>query len=594
MNKMENFSSRNEIIDCSKAVEIAPNIWWVGHVLENDIFQCHVYLIENGEESILIDPGSKLTWPHTREKILRLMPLEHIKYIVCHHQDPDITSAVADLLEEIGTKNRYLVTHWRAAELLDHYDWGIEFYEVQAREWRLDAGRRKLKFTFTPYMHFPGAFCTYDTTTGILFSSDIFGGMTETFSLFAKDADSYFEQMKPFHTHYMPATEIVNHGLDNIEKCHPIKMIAPQHGSIIPEELVGPIIEKLRRLKCGLYLEFGGTRKIELMTKVNTVLPEVFEIAAFFDSFHADTRRILASMKKAFPISGIFTLALINNDYFIKLDSNTDKVKPCNRTKQEIIRKFHETFREQKRLFIDSEEVRCISFERPATLYTFPVHDYDRKVIGIGMFVLDRSFERSEEMIEMLSKFETAIDIITKREVEVYLLEREKTMAYAMAITDKLTGLYNRHYLEEVAPVELSKAKRHGFPIAFLYLDIDHFKRVNDTFGHDAGDEVLRRFAHIIIANLRDSDMAFRLGGEEFLIIIPYTTKEDALKLALRLREVTRENGCIEYRGKKICFTFSGGITDTKESGFDLDTLLKRADEKLYEAKGSGRDRVVV
>lgn len=594
MNEIKASMPEKSETDYSKPVEIAPDIWWVGHVLENDVFQCHVYLIENGEESILIDPGSKLTWKYTREKILSLMPLEHIKYIVCHHQDPDITSAVADLLEEIGTKNRYLVTHWRAAELLDHYDWGIEFYEVQARGWKLDAGRRKLKFTFTPYMHFPGAFCTYDTRTGTLFSSDIFGGMTETFSLYAKDADSYFKEMEPFHTHYMPATEIVNHGLDNIEKCEPINLIAPQHGSIITKELIAPIIRKLRKLKCGLYLEFGGTKQIELMSKVNAILPEVFETAAFFDSFHADTKRILSSMQKAFPIDRIFCLALIKNEYFIKLDSNTKKVKPCNQTKGDILERFHEVFHEKKRSFIDSESIKCISFDKPATLYVFPVRDMEKNIIGVGIFVLERDFERSEEMIKILEKFEIAIDIITKREVEVYLLEREKTLAYAMAITDKLTGLYNRHYLEEVAASELSKANRHHYPVAFLYLDIDWFKKINDTYGHDTGDEVLQRFAQIIIANLRESDMAFRLGGEEFLVILPYTTGEDALKMAERLQKIVQENGCIHENDLEVCFTFSGGITDTQESGFTLERLLKRADEKLYRAKESGRNKVLL
>ncbi len=589
-----NFATDKNHEEFAKPVEIAPNIWWVGHVLEDDPFQCHVYLIENGDESILIDPGSKLTWPHTREKILQIIPLEKIRYIVCHHQDPDITTAVADLLEEIGTENRFLVTHWRAAELLEHYDWGIRFYEVQAEGWKLETPERTLRFAFTPYMHFPGAFCTYDETSGILFSSDIFGAITETFALYAEDAESYFKQMEPFHTHYMPATEIVNHGLDNIEQCHPIEMIAPQHGSIIKKEFIPYIIEHLRRLKCGLYLEFGGTRKIELMSKINAILPEVFEAAAFFDSFHADTKRILHSMHKVFPIDRIVSLVMIEETFFIKLDSSDSSIRPCRRSKRQILAKFHDTFYEQVRCFIDSETIQCIDTDEPKTLYTFPVHDYDEHVIGIGMFVLERSFERSDEMIEMLKKFEIAIDIISKREVEVYLLKRDKSLAYAMAITDKLTGLYNRHYLEEIAHTELAKAKRHDYPITFIYLDIDHFKKINDTYGHDVGDIVLKRFAQIIISNLRESDMAFRLGGEEFLLMLPYTIREEAVNMGKRLREATRVGGCIDHQNEPICYTFSGGIADTEEAGFSLDNLLKLADRKLYTAKESGRDKIIL
>ncbi|WP_456451118.1 oxygen-binding di-iron domain-containing protein [Hydrogenimonas sp.] len=575
-------------------VEIAPNIWWVGHVLPDDPFQCHVYLIDNGKQSILVDPGSKLTWPHTREKILQLMPLTNIRYIVCHHQDPDITLAVTDLLEEIGTKNRKLVTHWRAAELLDHYDWGIEYYEVQAEGWRLDAGGRKLLFAFTPYMHFPGAFCTYDEATGVLFSSDIFGAITEEFSLYAKDAESYFAQMEPFHTHYMPATEIVNHGLDNIEKCHPIRLIAPQHGSIVPQEMVRPLIEKLRRLKCGLYLEFGGIRKIELMSKVNAILPEVFEAAAYFDSFHADTRHILRSMGKVFPIRRVFTLALIENSYFIRLDSEAPAIAPCKKDKPEIYDRFREVFEEHKRLFLRSRDIKCLEAETDDLVYVFPLLDYDKSVLGVGMFVFDAAMEADMETMEMLQKFEIAIDVIAKREIEVYRIEDEKKRVYTMAITDNLTQLYNRYYLEETAHQELAKSKRYEYPVSILYLDLDHFKRINDTYGHDIGDIVLKRFAQFVHANLRESDTAFRLGGEEFMVMMPYTDRFQAKEIAERLRRKIAQEGAVELGKERIRYTFSGGITDTEESGHDLESLLKKADEKLYNAKRSGRDRIEV
>ena len=579
--------------DPTRAVEIAPKIWWVGHVLENDPFQCHVYLIENGADSVLIDPGSKLTWPHTREKILSLMPLENIRTIVCHHPDPDITSAVEDFVAEVGTEGRVVVTHWRSAELLEHYGWGLPFYEVQEHGWVLEAGDLRLRFIFTPYMHFPGAICTYEPKTRTLFSSDIFGAVTEEFALYARDAESYFEQMKPFHTHYMPATEIVNHGLDNIESVE-LERIAPQHGSIIEKPFIPEIIRKLRKLRCGIYMEFKGSRDIELITRINEVLPEVFERAAFFDNFQADTRSILASMRKIFPITKIFALALIDNHHFIKLSTALEKAEPCRRGRHQILETFRKVFYDRKRLFMPSEKVYCLQEKEPRTLYVFPLLDQDKSVFGVGFFVLKRDFPTGEEQKEMLRKFEIAIDIVAKREVEVYRLESEKTIAYAMAITDRLTGLHNRYYLEETVPRELAKAKRYGYDVAFLYVDIDHFKKVNDTYGHAAGDEVLKRFAHIIIAGLRESDMAFRLGGEEFLVVMPHTTAEEARHLGERLAETVREKGCVEYEGKPLCYTFSGGIVDTRECGYRLKDLLDRADEKLYEAKRGGRDRLVM
>jgi diguanylate cyclase (GGDEF)-like protein len=583
----------NNEIDLSEAVEIAPRIWWVGHHLENDPFQCHVYLIENGDQSILIDPGSKLTWPYSREKIRRIIPLENIKYIVCQHPDPDITSGIEDLLAEIGTEGRLLVTHWRSAKLLEHYDWGIDFYEVQAENWELVAGDRRIEFIFTPYMHFPGAICTYDIQTEILFSSDIFGAITKNFSLFATDEKAYFEAMIPFHTHYMPATEIVNHGLDNIEK-YPLSLIAPQHGSIIKKAFIPYLIKELRNLKCGIYLEYGGTRKIELISKINAIMPEVFEAAAFFDSFHRDTQHILKIIQKVFPVSRILALVLIDNSYFIKLDSDNDTVVPCSRRKEDILDKFSEVFFKQKRLVMESEMVECIRFKTPGKLYLFPIRSYDKKATGIGMFALDPTFETSEEILNMLRKFEIAVDVIAKREVEVYRLENEKREVYTMAITDQLTGLYNRHYLEETGEKTLAKAKRHNYPIAVLCLDIDYFKKINDRYGHDIGDKILKHFATLISEHLRKSDLAFRLGGEEFMVLMPYTNRLNASKIAKRLQTIVKERGHIDTTGGKISFTFSGGVTDTEECGYDLQNMLKRADEKLYAAKAAGRNRIIV
>jgi diguanylate cyclase (GGDEF)-like protein len=581
-------------LDFSHPVEIAPHIWWVGHVLQNDPFQCHVYLIENGEHSVLIDPGSKLTWTESRKKILEIIPLEHIKYIVCHHQDPDITLAVTDLLEEIGTKDRSVITHWRTRELLEHYDWNIEFYEVQEKAWQLDANGRKLKFVFTPYMHFPGAICTYDIETNTLFSSDIFGALTEKFSLFAEGTESYYEQMKPFHAHYMPAREIVNYGLDQIEKVGPIGMIAPQHGSIIKKPFIQPIIEKLRGLECGLYIEFGGTRRIELISKVNSVLPEVFETAAFFDDFQTDARRILSSLSKVFPITRIFVIANIEKEHFIKLDTNSGTVMPCRKNFDEIEERFSHILHDQMREVVKSETIDCLEDEKNREVYCFPIVDYDRSVIGIGMFIFTKQFEYDDEIVEMLQKFEIPINVITKREIEVFQIEREKKAVYKMAITDNLTKLYNRYYLEEISKLDLTRAKRYGYPVSFVFLDIDFFKKINDTFGHDIGDLVLKHFADKLLQNIRESDSAFRYGGEEFLIMMPHTTKEEALSTIERLQSKLSQVGGLTIGREQIVYTFSAGITDTEESGFELEQLLKNADNKLYSAKRNGRNRIVI
>ncbi|MFO1434339.1 MAG: hypothetical protein U1F76_30375 [Candidatus Competibacteraceae bacterium] len=220
-------------IDCIRnSVEIAERVWWVGHVQANDPFQCHVYLIEQGEQLVLIDPGSRLTFTHTLRKIETIIPFAFIRYFICHHQDPDITGALPIIDEIVSRDDALLVTHWRARALIRHYALKLPFWLVDEHDWKLRLEDRVLSFILTPYAHFPGAFCSFDQRTRVLFSNDLCGGFTEKFALVAGN-ERYFEAMRPFHEPYMPSRDILAYAVARIEE-YPIRMIAPQHGSIIP------------------------------------------------------------------------------------------------------------------------------------------------------------------------------------------------------------------------------------------------------------------------------------------------------------------------------------------------------------------------
>jgi len=173
------------------------------------------------------------------------------------------------------------------------------------------------------------------------------------------------------------------------------------------------------------------------------------------------------------------------------------------------------------------------------------------------------------------------------------LQQREQDL-HEQAITDPLTGLYNRRYLKELLPRELVRGKRSGESIALILADIDHFKRVNDTFGHEAGDRVLTTVGALIKSNVRGSDIACRYGGEEFALVLPETGTEAAQRRAEDIRLALGQLN-LNYLGKPIGrITISLGIALFPEHGEDMDTLLRAADEALYDAKGAGRDRVVV
>ena len=161
-----------------------------------------------------------------------------------------------------------------------------------------------------------------------------------------------------------------------------------------------------------------------------------------------------------------------------------------------------------------------------------------------------------------------------------------------MAITDGLTGLYNRRYFMELAERAFADAKENDLPLSVAMMDVDHFKRVNDTYGHAAGDEVLRTVAEICKGNARGSDIIGRYGGEEFVILMKDTPLPGAVSAAERIRQAVA-GATIEASSAAVKVTISIGVAQMNEYTGNIDQLLSLADEALYEAKEGGRNRVV-
>ena len=173
-------------------------------------------------------------------------------------------------------------------------------------------------------------------------------------------------------------------------------------------------------------------------------------------------------------------------------------------------------------------------------------------------------------------------------------LRHNVQLSLEMAITDQLTGLHNRRYMSRHLDTLIESAKKSGKPIAFLILDIDYFKAVNDTHGHDMGDEVLREFANRISANVRGIDLACRYGGEEFVVVMPDTDMDLAWSVAERLRaSVETAPFHISRVPHALNITISIGIAGSEGPADSADDLLHRADQALYKAKRDGRNRIV-
>ncbi|HLH11920.1 MAG TPA: PleD family two-component system response regulator [Methylovirgula sp.] len=161
-----------------------------------------------------------------------------------------------------------------------------------------------------------------------------------------------------------------------------------------------------------------------------------------------------------------------------------------------------------------------------------------------------------------------------------------------LAVVDPLTGLNNRRYFETHLSALVGQAADRGRPLSLMVLDIDHFKEVNDTYGHEAGDRVLRGFAERVRRVIRVPDLVCRLGGEEFVIVMPDTHLDVATKIAERVRaEVERERFVVAEDGSRIAVTVSIGLAERGHDG-EPEGLFRRADRALYRAKSSGRNRV--
>ena len=211
-----------------------------------------------------------------------------------------------------------------------------------------------------------------------------------------------------------------------------------------------------------------------------------------------------------------------------------------------------------------------------------------RLLRGLDMGVNDYLL-RPIDRHELLARVKTQI----KRKRHSDLLRTRLEESVEFAITDSLTGLHNRRYMEGHLRTLVSESHAAGRPLSVLVADIDHFKRINDTYGHDAGDHVLREFAKRFRRNTRGVDLACRFGGEEFVTIMPDTMLDRAYQVAERLRtcvasEPFRLNGTTQLN-----ITTSVGISMLEKPDDSPETLFKRADNALYAAKRDGRNRVV-
>jgi flavorubredoxin len=226
-------------------------VYWLG-VPEDTAFRCNTYLIIDGQEAILVDPGGHDAFEFVKKRVAQVLPVERISALIVCHQDPDVAASMVDWLA-IDPSIK-VVTSLRTNILLPHYGKSdYNFVNINEEPVYFFVSGRTLKFIESPFLHFPGAFVTYDETSKFIFSGDIWAAIDMDWKLIVEDFSKHELKLSLFHIDYM-ASNVACHGfLDRIRHLE-LEAILPQHGSVIPKKFVRKALEYLSDLKCGLDL----------------------------------------------------------------------------------------------------------------------------------------------------------------------------------------------------------------------------------------------------------------------------------------------------------------------------------------------------
>jgi diguanylate cyclase (GGDEF)-like protein len=220
----------------------------------------------------------------------------------------------------------------------------------------------------------------------------------------------------------------------------------------------------------------------------------------------------------------------------------------------------------------------------------------DAGKVASGNLDVDIPVHGNNEVSYLTQVFNHMVSSLRRGQAEISqaheaLIEKNREL-HLLSITDGLTGLFNRKHLMDLFDMEMARTRRYRIPFTVMIADIDHFKKINDTYGHLAGDSVLRRIADTLVQVVRECDHVGRYGGEEFLIILPNSDAIGAMQMAQRIREKISQ---VRFHndGNTISMTISVGVAQCVDGKDSVEAILSRADTALYQAKANGRNQAI-
>ncbi len=514
-----------------KSIQIAEEIYWVGSKDQITGLHCNPYLIIDGDEAVLIDPGSAYDFETVYQNVIELVPIKNIKYVILHHQDPDFCSSVT--LFEKKDLNAKIITFWRAELFIKYYGIKSESYLVNENDYKLELNSgRILKFLLTPYLHFPGAIMTYDTKTKVLFSSDVFGSFSHNWELFA--GEKYIEAMKVFHENYMPSNDILRPVMEMLLTMD-ISCIAPQHGSIINKE-IKKYIKVLRDLECGTFL-----------------IPLKKELAKT-GGYLGICNQIL---KRYYAVFNPEEVMDIFKGSHIELDPETGLIVDFNSTGKELWNNIFE-------IILSKKGFEWISIVD--TLVNRITKEYEIEFPAVFESEIFNIKKKSEEF---------GAENIKLKEINARLKTNLK-LTQDKLIKNPVTGLFNELFFTDYFSNEIQSHLRKKENCALLIVDIDNLAKLSFNFGASVEIETLKGMAYLLKEIKEEPHMVFKLDGSTYAYYIPNCENNDSVNTAEFIRNhVNRSEIFVEP------ITVSVGVANLNEF-FGGDNAEKSVPSALY------------
>jgi diguanylate cyclase (GGDEF)-like protein len=532
-------------------MELGGGYWLISTKKVADDLQSNAYLLVEGDEAVLFDPGSVLDSDMIMASVAEIVPLEKVRYIVLHCEDSDVASCLPRL--EAAGMGFTVVTQWRTWSLLRYANLAASSYIVEehGHVLALESGR-KLQFIATPYLHFAGAIATYDKKAKVLLSGELFSAFKSEWSPYADQ--QYIEGMKAYHEYYMPSKDILRPVMELFESLDPA-MILPRQGSVIKDD-TGTYIDTLAHLECGTLL---GPRMFGSRTAKDLEIP------------------LSRLMKRAAALFGPDKAAAIASNVGLEYEIRTGLLSGDIREGLGLWEKLADAIcLSEGSAGLSLIEPYLASLRAEFSLPRVGACESDRSASSTSSEDLNLEINRLRELNEQLS--------------------RSAEIAQRSLMLDAVTGLNNesyfRSFIEEQASLRLYFEGAEDDVLAVIGID-EGMARIEYQYGPKEVESILRGVGRLIQDSMRKNQVAFRLHGANFALWMPFAPYHEANELCEEIRtRVEASKSFIERVTVSVGLVALADISDTVNPAEAGSTLVDVGLRRLREAKKRGGNSI--